>query len=253
MVYYKDKTIWITGASSGIGMALARALDIEGVNLILSARSENKLKELSTSLSRARSLVLPMDLSQSDTFESVANQAEQAFDSIDILINNAGISQRSEAMATDTVVERQIMEVNFFGNIALSKAVLNSMRSRKQGHLVIMSSVGGKFGLRLRSTYSASKHALHGYYESLRMEEKKNGIRVTLVCPGRIDTSISTNAMNADGIRHGKKDQNQSAGMDVNRCAAQILKGIKNQKMEIFVVGKERRSARIKRLLPRFL
>jgi short-subunit dehydrogenase len=147
-------------------------------------------------------------------------------------------------------VNRKIMEINFFGNIALTKAVLPYMQQQKSGQFLVISSISGKFGFFLRSAYSASKHALHGYYDSLALEEEHNGIKVTIACPGKINTSISTNAIGGKGERHGEMDHNQSTGMSVSECVRQLLIGLQNQKREVLIGNKEIKAVTLKRFFP---
>ena len=184
MNYFSSKTIWIVGASSGIGKELALQLSKFGANLILSGRNISELNVVSSQLqNKTNNLVLPLDLEKHETFDEKISTILNQFSSIDILFNNGGISQRSEAYDTTLEVERRIMEINYFGNIALTKALLPQLRKQKNGQLIITSSIAGKFGFFLRSSYSASKHALHGYYESLRLEELKNNITSVLFLP----------------------------------------------------------------------
>jgi len=250
ITYYQHKTIWITGASSGIGKALAESLDIEHCKIVLSSRNERNLEALADSFKHAQTLVLPLDLSQSSNFKSLAAQVHQHFGSIDLLINNGGISQRSRVEDTSEAVERQIMEINYFGNIALSKAVLPYFQTQKSGQFAIVSSIAGKFGFFLRSSYSASKHALHGYYESLRLEEEHHNIKVSLVCPGKIKTDISKNALTGNGKAHDTMDSNQEFGMPSEECAQRILVGLTKNKLELFIGRNEIKSVKLKRLFP---
>ena len=248
--YYTNKVIWITGASSGIGRALALALDLPGTTLILSSRKADSLQLVADQITQAQTHILPLDLEDHGPFPQMANDLVEAFGRIDILINNGGISQRSNALETDISVDRKIMEVNYFGNIALSKAVVPHMRRQGEGHIVVMSSIAGKFGFFLRSSYSASKHALHGYYESLRLEEEANNIQISIVCPGKINTPISQNALSGDGSAHGEVDNNQRTGMSAEACADGILKGVAKGKREVLVGGKEIKAVKLKRFLP---
>lgn len=249
--YFKNKVIWITGASSGIGEELAIQLANLGAKLILSARNENNLELVKEKLvNNSIHYVLPLDLEKSDNFDLLAQSVINQFGRIDILINNGGISQRANAFDTNMVINRKLMEVNFFGNIALTKAVLPFMRNQKCGQILVVSSIAGKFGFYLRSTYSAAKHALHGFYESLHLEEADNGITVTIVCPGKINTAISTNAINAEGNRHQIMDHNQKTGMSVEVCADQMIEALKNKKREVLIGNKEIWAVRIKRFFP---
>lgn len=245
----KKKIIWITGATSGIGKELSIKLSYMGAKLILSARRKEELIKVDN-MCKNETLILPLDLSKSDTFEMCVNKAVAHYGKIDMLINNGGISQRSLVCETPLSIDRKIMEVNYFGNIALAKAVLPVFKNQKSGKFVVISSLSGKFGFFLRSAYSASKHALVGFYESLRLEEEKNGITVSLVFPGLINTNISKNAISKDGNNHGKLDDNQAKGISADKCADQIIKGINKNKLEIFAGAGELKSITIKRLFP---
>jgi dehydrogenase/reductase SDR family protein 7B len=249
--YFTGKVVWITGASSGIGKETAIQLANKGAKLVLSARNQEALELLKASLKNPEShLVLPLDLEKSDNFYTLAQHVIDKMTRIDALVNNGGISQRATASDTSMEVNRKIMETNFFGNIALTKAVLPFMQAQKFGQFLVISSISGKFGFFLRSAYSASKHALHGYYESLALEEEQNGIKVTIVCPGKINTPISTNAIGGEGERHGVMDHNQETGMPVSVCVDQMLKGLSQQKRELLIGNKEILAVRIKRFFP---
>lgn len=250
--YYAHKVIWITGASSGIGAELARQLSRNGALLVLSSRDENKLKALVDTLeNHQQHLVLPLDLGACGNESAHVEQIMAKFGRIDILINNGGVSQRASAMETSMEVNRQLMEVNFFGNIALAKAVLPVFRSQGSGQFLVVSSIAGKFGFHLRSIYSASKAALVGYYESLAMEEASYGIKVTLAFPGKIQTPISKSALTANGAAHGQMDDNQAGGMPVDECVAQMLKALAQQKREVLIGRKELLAVYLKRFFPR--
>lgn len=249
---FKDKVVWITGASSGIGEAIAVAFDKAGAKLVLSARNEEKLNALKESLEHSSShLVVPLDLEHSSNFKELVTKVVDHYGRIDILVNNGGISQRSEVHETSLEVDRRIMEINYFGNIALAKAVLPVFRAQKDGHFLVISSISGKFGFFLRSAYSASKHALHGFYESLYLEEEKNNIRVTIACPGKINTPISMNAVTGTGEKHGKMDHNQSTGMPAEECARQLLNAVEQNKIEVLIGNKEIKAVTLKRLAPK--
>jgi short-subunit dehydrogenase len=250
MQNFKNKVVWITGASSGIGKELAIQLAEVGAHLILSARNKEALQELSNQITGDNHFVLPLDLSNSINFSELADQVFKKYHHIDYLFNSGGVSQRSEAWETDLDVDRKIMEVNYFGNIALTKAVLPYMQKQKSGHIVVTSSIAGKFGFFLRSAYAASKHALHGFYESLLLEEEKNGIYVTIVCPGKILTPISVNALKSDGSTHGVMDKNQETGMSAEECVRQMLKATIQRKKEVLIGNKEIKAVTLKRFLP---
>ena len=244
--------MWITGASSGIGEELARQLDRAGAKLILSARNVEKLNELKESLPyKNQHIVVQVDLSETSNVGMLAQQILSHYGKIDVLVNNGGISQRATAYDTTMQVNRQIMEVNFFGNIAMTKALLPIFRKQKSGQILVISSIAGKFGFHLRSAYSASKHALFGYYESLVMEESEYNLKVTVACPGKINTPISTNAVTAEGKAHGQMDHNQATGMPVAECVQQLLRALEKNKHEVLIGNKELIAVRLKRFFPR--
>jgi dehydrogenase/reductase SDR family protein 7B len=248
--YFKHKVVWLTGASSGIGEALAKSLAKAGAHVILSARNSASLEGVLQTLETGNHMVLPLDLEHSEDFPIKARQVFEKFGRIDILINNGGLSQRSTAGDTPMEVDRRIMEINYFGNIALTKATLPYMRQQSSGQILVISSIAGKFGFFLRSAYSASKHALHGFYESLLLEEEKNGIFVTIACPGKINTNISLNALNSEGRAHGVMDHNQETGMPADQCAHQLLNALTRKKKEVLIGNKEILAVKIKRFFP---
>lgn len=252
MNLFQNKVVWITGASSGIGEALAKAFANEGARLVLSSRRKEELERVKKDLKTAESnvFVLPLDLSDSAKTDELVQQAIAQFGQIDILVNNGGISQRSLAKDTPLAIDRKVMEVNFFGTVALTKSVLPNMLKQKSGHIVVISSVVGKFGFYLRSAYSASKHALEGFFESLRIETYKDNIKVLIVCPGKIHTNISVNAVTGDGGTHNKMDESTEKGLSAEECARQILNGIKTNKEELLIGGAEIRAVYIKRFFP---
>ena len=253
MAYFQNKTVWITGASSGIGEALAYELSSMGAELILSARREEELKRVQQACEKlgAKAYVFPLDLAQSNDFPQLVEQVLDRTSKVDMLINNGGISQRSYVYETDMSVDRRIMEVNFFGQVALTKALLPHLIQRGSSHIAILSSLTGKFGFPMRSAYAASKHALHGFFETLAMECKDKGISVTLVCPGRIQTQISVNAVTKDGSKHGKMDPGQEQGIPADKCARIILDSMAKKKREIYIGNaKERFAVFAKRFIP---
>lgn len=245
-----QKVVWITGASAGIGEAIAYQYAKKGFRLVISARREDALIQVKNNcISPKDVLVLPLDLTNSKEFNSKTQEVISHFGRIDILVNNGGISQRSLTSETSEEIDRKVMEVNYFGNIALTKAVLPQFIKQKSGHIVVVSSLTGIFGFYLRSAYAASKHALHGFYESLFLEEEKNGLKVTIVCPGFINTDISKNALVASGKSSGKMDDNQAKGMSPQECASQIVKAQQKNIREI-VIGKEKYGVMLKRFFP---
>lgn len=251
---FQQKKIWITGASSGIGEALAHAFHKAGAKLVLSARREDELKRIQAQCGgESCTRVLPLDLVQAGELSDKARLALGMFSGIDVLVQNAGITQRSLVKDTDSSVYRTLMEINYFAPVALTKAVLPSMLEKQSGHFVVISSLVGKFGTPLRSGYAASKHALHGFFDSLRAEEGRRGINVTLVCPGFIRTDISLHALVGDGGKHGKMDKGQSQGMPAEQCAAEIVKGVAGHKREIYVGGRDKYLVYVKRFFPGIL
>jgi short-subunit dehydrogenase len=250
-VKLQGKTIWITGASSGIGEALAIELSKKQNNLILSARRKEALENVKSQLPHPeKAAIVVLDLTDSESFNQKYQEAKSFFGDIDVLLNNGGISQRAWSHEAPLSVDRQVLEVNFFGAVGLTKRVLPDMLKNKRGQLIVISSVVGKYGFPMRTAYSASKHALHGWYESLRLEHAKNGIEVTLVMPGRIKTNISLNAIDKDGNKHGKLDKGQAEGIPADVCARKIISATENKKREVFIGFKEALLAHIKRVSP---
>lgn len=248
----ENKVIWITGASSGIGEALVKSLAKKNAKLILSARRKEALEAIVkvNQLHPDNFLILDFDLADCSKADYYTQQILQKFGRIDILINNGGMSQRSEAIHTPIDIERKIMEVNYFSATSLTKAVLPAMVAQGSGKIVVISSISGKFGFFLRSSYSAAKHALHGYFESLRLENEKKGISVLLVCPGKIKTNVSLNAITESGQTHNKMDESHQDAMPAEACAEKIIEAIKKDKEEILIGGKEIKAVWLKRFLP---
>lgn len=253
MKEFKDKVVWITGASSGIGEALAIEFAKREARLILSARREEELKRVAglTKLPALDLMILPFDLNDTKNASALTAEVINKFGRIDILINNGGFSQRSAAMDTPSDIDRQIMEVNYFAHVNITKAVLPYMKRQKAGHIVVISSIAGKFGFYLRSSYSAAKHALHGFFESLRLETEAMGIKTLIVCPGKVKTNVSVNAVTASGTSHNKMDESHVNAMSAEECAQHIIRGILANKEEILVGGKELLIVKIKRFFPK--
>jgi short-subunit dehydrogenase len=243
---------WITGASSGIGKGLAQFILRKKGKVVLSSRNAESLQKVVDELQIATEqyLILPLDLEKLDDCQIIVEQVLNKFSRIDYLINNGGISQRSLVSETNLAVDRKIMETNFFGTVVLTKAVLPIMITQGSGHIAAVSSVVGKFGFPLRSAYSASKHALHGFFESLRAENKANNIYVSLIIPGRINTAISNYAIIGDGKVYGKLDPGQANSMSSEKAAEIIVSGIMHHKKEILVGGKELLMVHIRRWFP---
>lgn len=246
-----NKVIWITGASSGIGEALVYAYSKTGAKLIISSRNRDELYRVKSACKNPVGIhVLPLDLEKTEALQEKAEEAIRIFGHIDILINSGGMSQRSLAMETGLDTEQKLMDINFWGTVVLSKAVIAKMVTTGGGNIVCISSLVGKFGTQLRSAYSASKHALHGYFDSLRSEVYDKKISITLVCPGFIKTKVSINALTADGTPQGTMDSAQDNGMSAEDCAAQIIDAIRRNKEEIYIGGKEVNGVWLKRFFP---
>ena len=234
------KTIWITGASSGLGETLALAYAKEGVKLILSALYLEKLQPIAQQCIEAGAEVfcLAFDISIKEQVTLAAEKVLAKYKTIDLLINNAGIGQRSLAIETSNEVENQIIDTNFWSAVWLTKAVLPSMILNKQGHIAVVSSISGLFSFPNRSAYSASKHALMGYFESLSIELAKSNICVTLICPGRMNNDFSLEALTAKGEKYGKMDASHTNGVPLNDACKMILNAIKRKKRYL-VFGKK--------------
>lgn len=233
----EGKVFWITGASSGIGKSLAILVISRGASVVISGRNESALTSIKNQFpdKSQQIFILPFDLAEEIDSQKMVDRIVDKFGHIDFLINNGGISQRSLASETPVSVDRKVFEINFFGNISIAKAVLQQMIKQGNGNIAVTSSVVGKFGFPLRSAYAASKHALHGFYESLRSENYENNIKVTMIIPGRINTNISVNAINKEGKNHGEMDPGQAQGMSSDKAAQKILKGVLSGKKEILV------------------
>jgi short-subunit dehydrogenase len=251
---FQNKIVWITGASSGIGEALAVAWSREGARVILSARNAQELERVRQSCANPdKHVVKPLDLTNSEAIKKTADEVLKEFDHVDIVVHSGGVSQRSLAAETDLATDRQIMELNYFGTIALTKALLPSMLARGEGHIVPISSVIGYVGVPLRSAYAASKHALHGFFNALRAETHKRGIKVTIVCPGYVRTKVSENALRGDGTPHGKLDDTHRKAMLPEETTSKILSGVAKGKEEVHVGGTEIYAIDLQRFLPRVM
>ena len=248
---FENRVAWVVGASSGIGAEIALQCNAAGGIVVLSARNEAKLKAVQSRLKfPEKSMILSLDLEDQTKFSEKTKTVIDAFGKIDFLYNNGGLSQRGEAASTALEIDRRIMEINYFGNIGLTKAVLPYMQKQKSGHIIVISSIAGKFGFYLRSAYAASKHALQGFYESVLLEEAKNNIFVTMAYPGKINTEISKSALNDQGEAHGKMDHNQETGMSAAVCVKKLLKAVTKRKKSILIGNKEIWAVYIKRFSP---
>jgi short-subunit dehydrogenase len=252
---FTNKVVWITGASSGIGKALALELSKQGAKLILSARNEEQLTIVKNACKNNDTIkVLTLDLEAYANLDSKVAEAIDWFGRIDILVNNGGVSQRSLANETAIAVDKRIMDINYLGTIALTKAVLPHFIKNKKGQFVVTTSIVGKIGTPLRSSYAASKHALHGFFDSLRAENHKQNISVTLVCPGFVKTNVSLNALTGDGSPQNKMDTATQNGIAPGRFAKIMAKAIIKKKEEVYIAGaKEKLGVYAKRFYPKLL
>lgn len=244
---------WITGASSGIGEACAYRYAAQGASLVLTSSSKEKLDTVAGNcLGRGAAgvEVLPYDLQDPEGIEALAAKAWECFHGIDILFCNAGVSQRTRVEDTSMDMVRKIMEINYFAPVAIARAILPRMIAGGGGSIAVTTSIAGRFGFPLRCAYSSSKFALYGFFESLQAENARNGIKVTMVCPGRVRTNISLNALDKGGVRYGKMDPGQAGGLDADKAAARIVRAIRKGRREVLVGRKELLMVYIKRFFP---
>ena len=248
---FKDKIVWITGASSGIGEALVYAFDQEGAKVVLSARREAELERVVKKCKYSENMyILPLDLANHDEMSAKVDEVIEKFGEIDILINNGGISQRSLVKNTPLSVDKRIMDIDYFGTIALTKAALPFLLKNENSHIVVITSLMGKFATPLRSAYAAAKHALHGFFDALRLEHWRDGLGVLIVAPGFIRTNVSLNALTETGKKQNTMDDAQANGMPPEVLAQKVCKAIMNGKEEIVIGGAERHAILLRRLLP---
>jgi short-subunit dehydrogenase len=248
------KIIWLTGASSGIGEALTYQLDKKKCKLVLSSRKEEELQRVKANCTHHENIkIISLDLENLNELPEKAKAAIEAFGHMDMLINNAGISQRSEIINTNINVYKRLMDINYLGTIALSKAVLPYFVKAKNGHIVTVSSLMGKFAGPLRSGYCGSKHALHGFFDVLRMEHEKDGINVTMICPGYVQTNIDKNALTADGSPQEKHDVENQNGLAVDIFVKKMIRAIERLKYEAYLGKKEVMGIYLKRFFPKLL
>jgi len=249
----QNKVVWITGASSGMGEELVYQYIKLGAKVVMSSENEAELIRVKNNCGENSSncIVEPINLIDTTGISDVVKKIIGLSGKIDILINNAGISQRALVKESSIEIDRKIMEINFFGAIALTKAVLPFMLEKKTGNIAVTTSIAGKFGFPLRSAYCASKHALQGFFEALRAECHHDNIKITILIPGRVQTNISMHAIDKDGKPHGKMDQGQAQGITAKKAAAQIIHAIRKNRKEVLIGGKELIMVYIRRFLPR--
>ncbi|XP_039347630.1 dehydrogenase/reductase SDR family member 7B isoform X2 [Mauremys reevesii] len=243
--YLQDAVVVITGATSGLGKECAKAFHAAGSRLVLCGRNGERLQdlvqELSAKANHAKNIHKPFtvifDLSDTKMVVSAAEEILKGVGHVDILINNAGISYRGTILDTGMDVDKKVMETNYFGPIAFTKALLPSMIKRQQGHIVVISSIQGKISIPFRSAYAASKHATQAFFDCLRAEMEQYEIDVTVVSPGYIQTNLSVNAVTADGSRYGVMDKNTIEGRTAAEVAQVVLNAVGQKKKEVLVAG----------------
>lgn len=250
---YQGKTVWITGASSGIGAALAKDFGRKGARLVLSARRAGRLREVAAESGASQVEVVPCDMSELSSLPSVVEDVLQRTGGVHIMVHNAGVGQRQLALDTSFEVDRRLMDVNYLAPVALTKALLPSMLAQGSGRFVVMSSVLGLFSAKRRSGYAASKHALHGFFDGLRAELAGQGIGVLLVCPGRVKTEFSEAALEGDGSRHGQVDPSSYQGITPERVSRETLRAMACDRDEIVVARWELLPVLMKRASPALL
>jgi len=248
---FRDRVIWITGASSGIGEYLSYALAEAGAFLVLSSRKKAELERVRANcVDPEKVLIIPCDVAQFKQIPGIAQQAIAWKGHLDILINNAGISQRAKAEETQLEIDQKIMDVNFFGSVAITKAVLPMMIERKSGHIVVMSSVLGKMGVPHRSAYCAAKHALHGFFDSLRAELFEHQIDVSVICPGFVRTNVTINALKGDGTPNNEMAASTASGYSPEAFVKKALKVIAKRRKESYFAKSELMGVYLNRFVP---
>lgn len=253
---FKDKIVWVTGASSGIGEALCIQMAREGADLILSARRESELERVAEECRKygSKTLILPFDMMDLTLHQQKVQEVINRFGRLDIIILNAGVSQRSYVINTTFEVYRKLFEINFFSIVSLTQHILPIFQAQKSGIFVPIASVAGRISTPRRAAYGASKHALIGFFDSVRAEVYQDGIQVTTILPGYIKTDISLNAMNETGDKYNKMDPNQAKGLDPQITAEKIVSAIFAKKLDFFVGGKlEALGLFVKRFFPNLL
>ena len=249
---FQDKVVWITGASSGIGEALSYEFSVLGAQLILSARREDKLNEVNQKLpNRPESAkILTMDLEKLDDLPSKVKIALSFHGKVDYLINNAGLAVKEFTLDTGLSIDQKLMNINYFGPMVLTKNLLPHFLERNEGHIVVTSSLSGKYGVPKIAAYAASKHALHGFFETLRSEIAGKNIPITIIIPGIIKTEITAHALTGSGEAFGKVEQTFQTAYPVEKAAKKIVRAILKKKEEAFVGGAEGFTLCLNRLSP---
>jgi short-subunit dehydrogenase len=231
---FEGKTAWITGASSGIGAALAREWAARGARIILSGRDEDRLARVAADIA-TDTLVLPFDVRDEDAMRAATDTAIGWQDGVDIFVANAGVSQRSAALETEMSVYREIIDIDLTAQIAATQVLLPHLVDRGSGHLLFISSIAGKVGVPMRTAYCAAKFGLIGYADALRAELSQQGVSVHVVCPGSVATDVSRNALTADGSKRGRSDKVIDNGIAPAEAAQRIIDAVAAGQREIVV------------------
>ncbi len=231
---FENQTVWITGASSGIGAALARDFAARGADIVLSGRDEARLQDVAADLA-TDTLVLPFDVRDDAAMAAATAEAIGWKDGVDIAIANAGVSQRSRALKTDMQVYREIITIDLTQQIAFAQGLIGHMAGRGSGKLVFISSIAGKVGVPMRTAYSAAKFGLAGYADALRGELSQSGVDVHVVYPGSVATDVSRNALTADGSKRGRSDKVIDEGIPADEAAKTMVDAIALNQREIIV------------------
>lgn len=230
---YTGKVVWITGASSGIGAALARDVASRGAHVVLSGRDEARLEEVAKDC--GETLVLPFDVRDEAALAEATQKAIDWKGGVDLAFANAGVSQRSRALKTDMKVYREIIDIDLTAQIAFSQGLIGHMVERGSGSLAFISSIAGKVGVPMRTAYCAVKFGLAGYADALRAELSQTGVSVHVIYPGSVATDVARNALVGDGSKRGRSDQVIDEGIPVADAAKAMLDGIANGEREIIV------------------
>jgi len=238
--HFKGKVCWITGASSGIGAALALTLNRLGANVIVSSRNLLRLDALRNNCEYSDKVkVLPCDMEAGESLTSVALEAWKLFDGVDYVFLNAGVAVRDLVENTELAMIHKVMNINFFSNTVIARTLLPMMVDRGGGHLVVTGSLSGRFGVPKLSAYSASKHAMNGFVESLRAEYEDKRVKVTIATVGLVKTDIALNALRGDGTLSGKDQESIAQGITPEQCARSMVRAVAANKREVLVGGME--------------
>ncbi|AWP18740.1 putative dehydrogenase/reductase SDR family member 7B [Scophthalmus maximus] len=242
----QDAVVVITGASSGLGKECAWVFHAAGARLVLCGRDAARLQQLVQELTACSTgtqqkthtpRTVTFDLADTESVDRAAEQILKCHGQVDVLINNAGISYRGNILETHLSVQRDVMDTNYFGPIALTQALLPSMVRQRSGHIVVISSVQGKIAIPHRSAYAASKHATQAYFDCLRAEIERYGIPVSVISPGYIRTNLSLNAVSGDGSKYGVLDKTTAMGRDPRDVAQAVLKAVRQRSKDVVLAG----------------